>query len=54
VQEVKEALERGEFKGNSGAVMVDWLQRSGMLGQEKDIGAQVIRRMRRVLEFPHM
>jgi 8-oxo-dGTP pyrophosphatase MutT (NUDIX family) len=54
VQEVKEALERGEFKGNSGAVMMDWLQRSGMLGQEKDIGAQVIRRMRRVLEFPHM
>jgi isopentenyldiphosphate isomerase len=54
VREVKEALQRGEFKGNSGAVMIDWLEGRGMLGPEQGIGAQVAQRMRRILEFPHM
>lgn len=54
VQEVIEALERGEFKSNSGAVMVDWLERRGMLEQEHGVGSQVVKRMRRVLEFSHL
>lgn len=54
VREVKEALRRGEFKGNSGAVMIDWLEGRDMLGLEQGIGEQVAQRMRRILEFPHM
>jgi 8-oxo-dGTP pyrophosphatase MutT (NUDIX family) len=54
VPEVTGALLRGEFKGNSGAVMVDWLEKSGMLGLRKDIATQVSQKMRRVLDFPYM
>lgn len=54
VPEVTEALLRGEFKGNSGAVLVDWLEGRRMLGLEKDIASQVAQKMRRILDFPHM
>lgn len=54
VSEVQEALQRGEFKGNSGAVMVDWLEDRGMLGLEKETGELVSVKMRRKLDFPHI
>lgn len=54
VGEVVEGLRQGEFKGNSGAVMVDWLVRRGLLGLDKDVATQVSKRMRRALEFPHI
>lgn len=56
VEEVKEGLGKGMFKGNSGAVMVDWLRGRGILGDEVDgsVGEIVKARMRRKLEFPVM
>ncbi len=36
VEEVKMALRKGEFKGNSAAVMVDWLGRKGLLYDNKE------------------
>lgn len=56
VEEVKEGLEKGMFKGNSGAVMVDWLRGRGMLGDEGNgsVGGIVKARMRRELDFPVM
>ena len=55
VAEVKEALERGEFKGNSGAVVVDWLTRRELLGDiDQDVRDKIAQRMRRTLDFPVM
>ncbi|KAH7311013.1 thiamine pyrophosphokinase-related protein-like protein [Rhexocercosporidium sp. MPI-PUGE-AT-0058] len=55
VDEVKGMLRRGMFKGNSGAVLVDWLRGRGLLNEERDSEVlEVERRMRRELEFPIM
>jgi 8-oxo-dGTP pyrophosphatase MutT (NUDIX family) len=56
VEEVREALGRGEFKTNSAGVMVDWLRRHGLLGEgsEGKVEGEIERRLRRELEFPLM
>lgn len=53
VDEVKEFLANGEFKANSGIVIVDFLIRHGILTCEEVPGyADMLTRMHRRLEFP--
>jgi len=54
VEEVKEALIRGEYKTNSAGVMLDWLARHGQLDDQVDGYDEIQRRMRRSLDFPLM
>ncbi|TVY26984.1 Uncharacterized protein LHYA1_G003809 [Lachnellula hyalina] len=53
VQEVKDALRRGEFKTNSACVMIDFFIRHGLLTaeEEKDY-AEIVARLHRRLPFP--
>jgi len=43
VQEVKDALRRGEFKTNSACVMIDFFIRHGVLTAEEEKVSSVIR-----------
>ncbi len=52
VEEVKEHLEKAEFKPNCAACMLDFLGRKGMLDGEKEGWTEVNRRLHRTLEFP--
>lgn len=53
VQEVREALEREEFKPNCAAVMIDFLVRHGKISREEDKDfAEICARLHRRLEFP--
>lgn len=55
VQEVKDALGRGDFKTNSACVMLDFFVRHGVLRPEIDgegVYAEIVARLHRRLPFP--
>ncbi|TVY50473.1 Uncharacterized protein LCER1_G008175 [Lachnellula cervina] len=53
VQEVKHALERGEFKTNSACVMIDFFIRHGIVTPEEEKNyAEIVARLHRRLPFP--
>ena len=53
IDEIKEALARGEFKPNCSLVLLDFFVRHGYLRPEEDEHyAQIVSRLHRMLEFP--
>ena len=53
VEEVREAMGRGEFKPNSAVVMLDFLVRQGLVTEENEGDfVEICTRMRRRLPFP--
>lgn len=53
VDDVKEAMARGEFKPNCALVLLDFFIRNGFLSAERDQHyAEIVSRLHRVLEFP--
>ena len=53
VEEVREALARGEFKTNSAVVMIDFFIRHGIITQENERDyVEIVTRMHRRLPFP--
>lgn len=53
VDEVKEALQRGEFKTNSALVMIDFFLRHGVIKEEEERDyAEIVARLHRRLPLP--
>lgn len=53
VDEVKEAMRRGEFKPNCATIVLDFLVRHGLLTQENEKDyIEIVARLHRRLEFP--